>query len=77
MCNVDTGVLGQVWTVDNSGKELQAFPDFNSKHTCKNFEDMKEWSRKLMVRAQCDYLSLHQKLTLNRHRLQKLFRTTT
>ncbi|UNI23267.1 hypothetical protein JDV02_009098 [Purpureocillium takamizusanense] len=49
MCNVDTGVLGQVWTVDSDGKELQAFPDFNSKHMCKNFDDIKEWSRKILA----------------------------
>lgn len=46
MCNVDTGVLGQVWY---DRKNPSAFPDFNTKHTCKNYEDIKKWSEKLQV----------------------------
>jgi len=30
MCNVDTGVLGQVWYL-NEGKPV-TFPDFNTRH---------------------------------------------
>lgn len=46
MCNVDTGVLGQVWY---DRKNPSAFPDFNTKHTCKNYDDIKKWSEKLQV----------------------------
>ncbi|KAG9506674.1 hypothetical protein J7337_000208 [Fusarium musae] len=46
MCNVDTGVLGQVWY---DRKNPSAFPDFNTKHTCKNYEDIKKWSEKLQA----------------------------
>ncbi|KAK8855421.1 tat pathway signal sequence [Apiospora arundinis] len=42
MCNADTGVLGQVWY--NHPEGPQAFPDFQSQHQCKNFEDIKEWA---------------------------------
>ncbi|KAF4964551.1 hypothetical protein FSARC_7546 [Fusarium sarcochroum] len=43
MCNVDTGVLGQVWY---NKKDPNAFPDFNTKHTCKNYEDIRKWAKK-------------------------------
>jgi hypothetical protein len=41
MCNIDTGVLGQVW-VDKSAPN--AFPDFNTRHKCKNFDDIRTWA---------------------------------
>lgn len=47
MCNVDTGVLGQVWI---DPEEPAAFPDFRTKHTCKNYEDIREWAERLQVR---------------------------
>ena len=40
MCNADTGVLGQVWF---NKDEPQAFPDFKTKHKCKNFDAIREW----------------------------------
>lgn len=40
MCNADTGVLGQVWY---NKDEPQAFPDFKTKHKCKNFEAIRRW----------------------------------
>lgn len=46
MCNVDTGVLGQVWYDQESP---EAFPDFNTKHTCKNYEDIRVWAEKIQV----------------------------
>lgn len=49
MCNVDTGVLGQVWYDQESP---EAFPDFNTKHTCKNYEDIRIWAEKNQVRDQ-------------------------
>lgn len=41
MCTVDTGVLGQVWV--NPEKPMP-FVDFNTKHTCKNFDAIRQWA---------------------------------
>lgn len=46
MCHVDTGVLGQVW-VDPS--DVTAFPDFNTRHVCKNYDDVRKWADKLQA----------------------------
>ncbi|KAM0548119.1 hypothetical protein ACHAPJ_010040 [Fusarium lateritium] len=46
MCNIDTGVLGQVWY---NKKDPSAFPDFNTKHTCKNYDDIRKWAKKLQA----------------------------
>lgn len=46
MCNVDTGVLGQVWYNQTHPK---AFPDFNTQHKCKNFDDIRDWAVALQV----------------------------
>ncbi|PTB78931.1 hypothetical protein M440DRAFT_1370426 [Trichoderma longibrachiatum ATCC 18648] len=43
MCNVDTGVLGQVWV---DPKEPTAFPDFSTKHVCKNYDDVRQWAER-------------------------------
>ena len=40
MCNVDFNVFGQVW-VDNIN---QPFPDFMTKHKCKNFDAIRQWA---------------------------------
>lgn len=41
MCTVDVGVLGQVWW--NKEKPM-AYPDFNTEHKCRNFEDIRRWA---------------------------------
>ncbi|KAH7324824.1 hypothetical protein B0I35DRAFT_425026 [Stachybotrys elegans] len=46
MCNVDTGVLGQVWV---HPKAPAAFPDFNTKHVCKNYKDVQAWAEKIQA----------------------------
>ncbi|KAL7949772.1 hypothetical protein V8C42DRAFT_311907 [Trichoderma barbatum] len=46
MCNVDTGVLGQVWI---DPKQPTAFPDFRTKHVCKNYDDIREWAKRLQA----------------------------
>jgi hypothetical protein len=46
MCNVDTGVLGQVWVYPD---EPTAFPDFNTRHICKNYEAVRVWAEKMQV----------------------------
>ena len=45
MCNVDTGVLGQVWTRQSNTKPPQAFPDFNTKHKCKDYDAVRKWAQ--------------------------------
>ena len=41
MCTADVGVLGQVWW----NKEAPvAYPDFNTRHICRNFEDIRQWA---------------------------------
>jgi hypothetical protein len=40
MCTVDMGVLGQVWWNKDSPT---AFPDFNTKHTCRKYEAVRQW----------------------------------
>ncbi|TDZ13809.1 Oxidase ustYa [Colletotrichum orbiculare MAFF 240422] len=45
MCNVDTAVLGQVWANDPP----VPFPDFHTKHMCKNYEAIQAWAEKLQA----------------------------
>lgn len=44
VCNVDTGVLGQVWTQTSKNQSPQAFPDFNTRHVCKDYEAVRRWA---------------------------------
>ncbi|KAM0330146.1 hypothetical protein ACHAQA_004319 [Verticillium albo-atrum] len=46
MCNVDTGVLGQVWA---NKDQPAAFPDFNTRHQCKNYDAVRKWAKKLQA----------------------------
>ena len=41
MCTVDTGVLGQVWV---NPTEPTTFVDFNTAHTCKNYDAIRQWA---------------------------------
>lgn len=41
MCTVDIAVLGQVWW---NHQQPTAYPDFNTKHTCRNFEAVRQWA---------------------------------
>ncbi|KAF6807364.1 tat pathway signal sequence [Colletotrichum sojae] len=45
MCNVDTAVLGQVW----ANSPPAAFPDFHTKHMCKNYDAVRQWAEKLQA----------------------------
>ncbi|KAF7563317.1 hypothetical protein G7046_g791 [Stylonectria norvegica] len=49
MCNVDTSVLGQVWVASDNPEDPIAFPDFNTRHVCKNYEAVKDWAEKLQA----------------------------
>ncbi|KAK3376457.1 hypothetical protein B0T24DRAFT_573178 [Lasiosphaeria ovina] len=42
MCHVETAVLGQVWY--GSKEQPGAFPDFNTRHRCKNYDDVRRWA---------------------------------
>ena len=52
MCNVDTGVLGQVWYDKESSRP---FPDFNTQHTCKNYDAVRAWAQEHQVRTMITY----------------------
>jgi hypothetical protein len=41
MCIVDIGVLGQIWW---NRTTPTAFVDFNTAHTCRNFEAVRQWA---------------------------------
>ncbi|KAG4439094.1 hypothetical protein IFR05_005436 [Cadophora sp. M221] len=41
MCTADVGVLGQVWW---NKDEPVAYPDFNTRHKCRNFDDIRQWA---------------------------------
>ncbi|KAE9983569.1 hypothetical protein EG327_005449 [Venturia inaequalis] len=43
MCTADLGVVSQVWWRSSKDGEPNTFPDFNNKHTCKNYEDIRKW----------------------------------
>ncbi|KAL7782789.1 hypothetical protein V8C37DRAFT_413846 [Trichoderma ceciliae] len=59
MCNADTGVLGQVWI---DPQQPTAFPDFRTKHVCKNYDDIRQWAKLLQAppadQIPKDYLAL-------------------
>jgi len=44
MCEVDTGVLGQVWWAAGEGQSANAFVDFNVNHRCKNYDAIRAWA---------------------------------
>lgn len=44
MCTVDVGILGQVWFQPDADEAPSAFVDFNTKHTCRNFEAVRQWA---------------------------------
>ncbi|KAK0114334.1 hypothetical protein ONS95_013826 [Cadophora gregata] len=41
MCTADVGVLGQVWW---NREKPAAYPDFNTRHKCRNFDDIRQWA---------------------------------
>jgi hypothetical protein len=41
MCTVDIGVFGSVWVNKTSP---HPFVDFNTKHVCRNFGQVREWA---------------------------------
>lgn len=53
MCTVDMGILGQVWwNKDNP----TAFPDFNTKHTCRNYDAVRKWGFEHQAQVPPDWL---------------------
>lgn len=60
MCTVDIGVLGQVWYQPGGDDPYpKAFVDFNTKHVCRNYEDIRKWAevRQLPEDVPDDYLA--------------------
>jgi len=55
MCGVDVGMLGQVWW---DPKAPKSFVDFNTKHVCRNFDEIRQWAeeRQLPEKAPADFL---------------------
>jgi len=49
MCTVDIGVLGQVWYHPSAPAP---FVDFNTRHKCRNFEDVRKWAEARQLPAQ-------------------------
>jgi Mycotoxin biosynthesis protein UstYa len=45
MCSMDIGVFGSVW-VQNKAQGLHTFVDFNTQHTCRDFEAIRSWAEK-------------------------------
>ncbi|KAN0089749.1 protein of unknown function (DUF3328) domain containing protein [Hyaloscypha variabilis] len=43
MCTTDTGIFGSVW-VNRSNPH--SFVDFNTKHVCKNFDEIRSWAER-------------------------------
>ncbi|KIW07025.1 uncharacterized protein PV09_01919 [Verruconis gallopava] len=41
MCTMDTSVFGSVWVDRN---DPRPFTDFNTKHVCRDFEQIREWA---------------------------------
>lgn len=57
MCTADTGIFGQQWIADPPGP----FVDFNRKHKCKNFEDIRRWAQEnQVVEANYDKVDLRE-----------------
>lgn len=44
MCTADYGVFGQWWV-----KDVGPFVDFNARHRCKNFEDIRAWAERHQI----------------------------
>jgi len=57
MCNVDIGVLGQVWLYPSAP---EAYVDFNTRHKCRNFDAVRQWAeeRQLPEAVPADFLQL-------------------
>ena len=52
MCSIDVGVLGQVWWNQDAP---EAYVDFNTKHTCKNFEEIRKWAEAHQLPAEVPF----------------------
>ncbi|KFA69718.1 hypothetical protein S40285_08716 [Stachybotrys chlorohalonatus IBT 40285] len=47
ICNIDTGLMGQVWA---NAEDPKPFHDFKTTHVCKNFDAIREWAMKIQER---------------------------
>ena len=44
MCTVDIGVLGLIYYHNATTGEPTPFVDFNTKHTCRNYDAVRQWA---------------------------------
>jgi hypothetical protein len=57
ICTMDIGVFGSVWVGNRS--DMHTFTDFNTKHVCRNFDQIREWARLNQMQGQPeDFLEL-------------------
>jgi hypothetical protein len=57
MCTMDIGVFGSVRVGNRS--DMHTFTDFNTKHVCRNFDQIREWARLNQMQGQPeDFLEL-------------------
>ena len=49
MCTMDIGVFGSVWVGNRT--DPHPFVDFNTKHTCKNFDEIRAWAQKNQIES--------------------------
>ncbi|KAK6383299.1 hypothetical protein LTR65_010284 [Meristemomyces frigidus] len=49
MCTVDIGVMGQVWFQPAMAEFPEAYVDFNTRHMCRNFEDVRQWAQEHQI----------------------------
>ncbi|GAD96058.1 hypothetical protein PTT_11356 [Paecilomyces variotii No. 5] len=49
MCKADLSVFGQVWV-----RDYGIYPDFDTKHRCKNFEAISDWVKHRQLKKQLD-----------------------
>ena len=52
MCSVSTDLLAHVWMAPSAAANSSApvaFPDFNTAHRCRNFDDVRAWAERAQV----------------------------
>jgi hypothetical protein len=53
MCTVDIGVLGSRWVNGSDGYPF-SFPDFETSHVCRNYEEIRVWAKENKIRPSKD-----------------------
>ncbi|KAF2198139.1 hypothetical protein GQ43DRAFT_337235, partial [Delitschia confertaspora ATCC 74209] len=63
MCTLDIGVLGQVWYQPEGEERATPYVDFNTQHTCRDFEAIRKWAemRQLPLETMVDMSKFYEK----------------